>query len=92
MYFNTLFSFLAQYHLQLGKSITSESVSIVPSENNSGNWNCKQWNCQQQQHELLHNNDALFIQQSFYRTGSVRDICWRLLSQSIAIDELFLCG
>ena len=26
------------------------------------------------------------------RTGSVRDICLRLLSQSIAIDERFLCS
>ena len=25
-------------------------------------------------------------------TGSVRDVCSRLLSQSIAIDEQFLCG
>jgi len=26
------------------------------------------------------------------RTGSVREVCSRLLSQSIAIDERFLCG
>jgi len=26
------------------------------------------------------------------RTGSVRDVCSRLLSQSIVIDERFLCG
>ena len=26
------------------------------------------------------------------RTGGVRDVCLRLLSQSIAIDEQFLCG
>ena len=26
------------------------------------------------------------------RTGSVRDVCSRLLNQSIAIDEQFLCG
>ena len=25
-------------------------------------------------------------------TGSVRDVCSRLLSQSIAIDERFVCG
>ena len=26
------------------------------------------------------------------RTGRVRDVCFRLICQSIAIDELFLCG
>ena len=33
-----------------------------------------------------------FLKMADDRTGSVRDVCSRLLSQSIAIDERFLCG
>ena len=33
-----------------------------------------------------------FLKMDDDRTDSVRDVCSRLLSQSIAIDERFLCG
>ena len=33
-----------------------------------------------------------FLKMADDRTGSVRDVCSRLLSQSIAIDQRFLCG
>jgi len=33
-----------------------------------------------------------FLKMADDGTGSVRDACSRLLSQSIAIDEQFLCG
>ena len=33
-----------------------------------------------------------FLKMADDRTGSVRDVFSRLLSQSIAIDERFLCG
>ena len=33
-----------------------------------------------------------FLKMADDRTGRVRDVCSRLLSQSIAIDEQFLCG
>ena len=33
-----------------------------------------------------------FLKMADDRTGSVRDVCSKLLSQSIAIDERFLCG
>ena len=33
-----------------------------------------------------------FLKKSDDRTGSMRDVCSRLLCQSIAIDERFLCG
>ena len=33
-----------------------------------------------------------FLEMADDRTGSVRDVCPRLLSQSIAIDEQLLCG
>ena len=33
-----------------------------------------------------------FLKMEDDRTGSVREVCSRLLSQLIAIDERFLCG
>ena len=33
-----------------------------------------------------------FLKMADDRTGSVRDVCSRLLSRSIAIDQRFLCG
>ena len=33
-----------------------------------------------------------FLKMADDRTGNVRDVCSKLLSQSIAIDEQFLCG
>ena len=33
-----------------------------------------------------------FLKMADDRTGRVRDVCWRLLCQLIAIDERFLCG
>ena len=33
-----------------------------------------------------------FLKMADDRTGTVRDVCSRLLSQSIAIDERVLCG
>ena len=33
-----------------------------------------------------------FVKMADDRTGSERDVCSRLRSQSIAIDERFLCG
>ena len=33
-----------------------------------------------------------FLKMADDRTGSVRDVCSRLLCQSIAIDERLLCG
>ena len=33
-----------------------------------------------------------FLKMAYDQTGSVRDVCSRLLSQSIAIDQWFLCG
>ena len=33
-----------------------------------------------------------FLEMADDRTGSVRDVCSRLVSQSIAINEQFLCG
>ena len=34
----------------------------------------------------------VFLKMADARTGSLRDVCLRLLRQSIVIDERFLCG